>query len=193
MARPKEFQRDDVLDKAMQVFWSKGFECTSMQDLVDAMGINRGSLYDTFGDKHSLHVAALERFYETEVPNMFAGLDGSGPVKPAIQSLFTEIAQTAAQDDDIKGCMISNTAAELCPDKGPVGDIVAAGLKRAEECLHRALVRARDSGEISADRNPRKLARHFLCSLNGMRVVAKGIDDPKTLDDMIEGTLSVLD
>ena len=78
MARPKEFQRDEVLEKAMAVFWSKGYECTSVQDLVDAMGINRGSLYDTFGDKQSLHVTVLERFYETELPIMFASLDGPG-------------------------------------------------------------------------------------------------------------------
>ncbi len=193
MARPKEFQRDDVLERAMQIFWSKGFECTSMQDLVDAMGINRGSLYDTFGGKRDLHIAAVERFCELEVPHMFADLDGPGPVKPAIRSLFAEIAEKATHGEDLRGCMISNTAAELCPDSGPTGEIVAAGLKRAEESLHKALVRARDQGEIKADSDPLKLARHFVCSLNGMRVVAKGINDPKILDDMIDGTLSILD
>ena len=193
MARPKEFQRDNVLDKAMQVFWSKGFECTSMQDLVNAMGINRGSLYDTFGDKQSLHVAVLERFYETELQPMFASLDGPGPVKPAIRTLFSEIADQSVNGEDLKGCMISNTAAELCPDDGPVGEIAAAGLKRAEDKLHEALSRARDQGEISADSDPLKLARTILCALNGMRVVAKAIDDRKTLDDMIDGTLSTLD
>ncbi len=193
MARPKEFQRDNVLDKAMQVFWSKGFECTSMQDLVNAMGINRGSLYDTFGDKQSLHVAVLERFYETELQPMFASLDGPGPVKPAIRTLFSEIADQSVNGEDLKGCMISNTAAELCPDDGPVGEIAAAGLKRAEDKLHEALSRARDQGEISADSDPLKLARTILCALNGMRVVAKAIDDRKTLDDMIDGTLSALD
>ena len=193
MARPKEFQRDEVLEKAMAVFWSKGYECTSVQDLVDAMGINRGSLYDTFGDKQSLHVTVLERFYETELPIMFASLDGPGPVKPAIRTLFSEIADKAVNGEDLKGCMISNTAAELCPDNGPVGDIAAAGLKRAEDKLCSALVRARDQGEISADSDPRKLARYFLCALNGMRVVAKAINDPKTLNDMIDGTLSALD
>ncbi len=78
MARPKEFNHDEVLEKAMQVFWAKGYECTSMQNLVDAMGINRGSLYATFGDKHSLHLATLDRYYRYQINGMLAPLSGSG-------------------------------------------------------------------------------------------------------------------
>ena len=83
MARPREYDRDEVLEKAMRVFWAKGYACTSVQDLVTAMGINRGSLYAEFGDKEGLHFAALGRFFDNEIAPQFAALDGPGSLRRA--------------------------------------------------------------------------------------------------------------
>lgn len=189
MARPREYDRDEVLEKAMRVFWSKGYECTSMQDLVAAMGINRGSLYAEFGDKEGLHLAALERFYHNEIAPQFAVLDRPGSLDANLRDLFNSIAESERQG---LGCMISHSAVELCPDDAEVGLMVSAGLRRAEDTVHRALIRARDEGELGADRDLRALARYLLSSVNGVRVMARAIDDPKTVRDIVETTLSAI-
>ena len=188
MARPREFDRDEVLEKAMRVFWSKGYECTSMQDLVTAMGVNRGSLYAEFGDKERLHLAALERFYDNEITPQFVVLDRPRPLKENLRDLFLAVAESERHG---AGCMISHAAVELCPDDAEVGSMVGAGLRRAEATAHRALIRARDNGELGAESNLRALARYLISSVNGVRVIARAIDDPKTVRDIVETTLSV--
>ena len=189
MARPREYDRDEVLEKAMHVFWAKGYECASVQDLVAAMGINRGSLYAEFGDKEGLHVAALERFYDNEITPQFATLDGPGPLRERLRALL----MSAVAGGRVRGCMISNSAVELCPDEGDVGSLVGAGLRRAESTVHRALMRAREDGEIGAGRDVRALARYLVSSLNGLRVISRAIDDPKTVRDIVDTTLSAID
>ena len=93
MARPRKFDRETVLVKAMDVFWAKGYESTSMEDLVDAMGINRGSLYATFGDKRRLHLESLDYFYEYEINRMLAPLFQPGPKLSAIREVFEEAVE----------------------------------------------------------------------------------------------------
>ena len=188
MARPREYDRDEVLEKAMRVFWAKGYECASMQDLVAAMGINRGSLYAEFGDKEGLHLAALERFYDNEIAPQFAVLDRPGPLQANLRDLFMSVAESERNG---LGCMMSHAAVELCPDDAGVSSMVGAGLRRAEASLHRALIRARDAGELGADRDLRALARYLLSSVNGVRVMARATDDPKTMRDIVETTLSI--
>ena len=190
MGRPREFDRDEVLEKAMRAFWSKGYERTSIQDLVDATGIQRGSLYAEFVDKRAMHLAALERFYHNEMGPMFAVLDRPGSVKTNLRKLFMSAAEGEKRG---RGCMMSNSAVELCPDGGDVGTMVAAGLRRAETTVHRALLRARDEGELGQRHDLRALARYLVSSLNGLRVMAKAIDDPKAIRDIVGTTLSVLD
>ena len=193
MGRPKEYDREEVLDRAMQVFWSKGYECTSMQDLVDAMGINRGSIYGEFGDKRSLHLAALDLFYEKEVQIMLAPVFEPGSRIAAIRRIFEGIAENAANGGDCRGCMVYNTAVELCPNDQEVTQKVAAGLKKAEDAFYGALVEAKEHGEWRNDRDPRAVARFLTNSVNGLRVIGMVIGDRSALQDIVDQTLSVLD
>lgn len=192
MGRPKEYDREEVLDCAMQVFWSKGYECTSMQDLVDAMGINRGSIYAEFGDKRSLHLAALDLFYKKEICSMLSPVDQPGSRKAAIRAMFEAIIENALSGD-CRGCMIYNTAVELCPNDAEVTEKVAAGLKKAEDTIYDVLVDARAKGEIADNRNPRSLARFLTNSLNGLRVMSMVSRDRQSLQDVVDQTLSILD
>jgi TetR/AcrR family transcriptional repressor of nem operon len=95
MARPKEFDKDEALQKAMNVFWCRGFEATSMQDVVDAMGIKRQSLYDTFGGKHQLYLAALDRYRAEQDAKLLALLGTPGPVKEKLRKLFYEVIEVS--------------------------------------------------------------------------------------------------
>src|SRR5438045_9407687 len=99
MARQKEFNRDEVLHKAMEVFWTRGYEGASIQDLVKHMGINRQSIYDTLGDKHSLFLQALDRYCETQSRKVFDVLERPGSVKRKLRRVVEEhVARTMSTE-----------------------------------------------------------------------------------------------
>src|SRR3712207_3633301 len=108
MARHKEFDRDEALQRAMEVFWSRGYEAASVGELVKHMGINRQSLYETFGDKHSLYLAALDRYREVEGAKMYGVLEGPGSVKRALRELFEGVIEGALGEGGRRGCLVGN-------------------------------------------------------------------------------------
>src|ERR1700745_1722466 len=113
MARQKEFDRDEVLHKAMEVFWARGYERASIQDLVKHMEVNRQSIYDTFGDKHSLFLQSLDRYREIESRKVFAVLERPGSVKKNLRQLFEEVISRAVSGEGRRGCFVGNSMSEL--------------------------------------------------------------------------------
>ena len=193
MARPKQFERDDVLEKAMQLFWSKGYERTSMQDLVEAMGINRGSLYDTFGDKDALYQLALARYCETESARVLTeiGTETASP-KSAIRRYFDWIIDTAMNGNE-RGCFISNTVAEFGLANNAIAATAQKGVVRTESAFRLLVEQARHTGEISRRNDPAALARYLTSSLNGLRLMARSTTDRDVLEDVVAVTMSALD
>jgi TetR/AcrR family transcriptional repressor of nem operon len=106
MARPKEFDPDQALDRAVELFWRKGYEATSIQDLVEALGINRSSLYGTFGDKHALYLAAIDRYCEDVVAPRVAELDQAASPRAAIRQLFLSLPTRATRRRERRGCLL---------------------------------------------------------------------------------------
>src|SRR5258707_8496431 len=113
MARHREFDRDEVLHKAMEVFWSRGYSAASIQDLVKHMGINRQSLYDTFGDKHALYLLALDRYREVESRKVFELLERPGSVKKTLRQLFAGVVEGSLCDGQRRGCFIDRKSTRL--------------------------------------------------------------------------------
>jgi TetR/AcrR family transcriptional repressor of nem operon len=193
MARHKEFDRDEALRKAMEVFWSHGYEAASIDILVKHMGINRQSLYDTFGDKHTLFLEALDLYRELEGRKMFELLERLGSVKKALRELFQSVVEGSLCDQARRGCFIVNAMSELagrCPETAAraCGNIAAV-----EEILYRTLLRGKKNGEIKNGRDLRAVARFLFSSLQGLLLMAKATQDRKTLEDVVKVTLSVLD
>lgn len=193
MARHKEFNQDEVLEKAMDTFWRYGYEATSVQDLVDNMGINRGSLYDTFGDKRSLFQAAIAHYEEKVVKRAIARLEAPDASKDAIRAHFYDALQCALQDQECKGCLVTNAAVELAAHDPQARDRIVACFQRIEQALHSALVQAQAKGEISNQHDPKTLAHFLLGCLQGLRVTAKVSPDREVLEDIVKVALSVLD
>ncbi len=193
MARHKEFDRDEALHKAMEVFWSRGYEAASINELVKHMGINRQSLYDTFGDKHALYLQALDRYRELESRKMFELLEKPRPVKKTLQELFRSIVEGSLYDQARRGCFIDNAVSELagrCPETAAKA---CGQLAAVEEALYQMLLRGKKNGELKNGRDLRALSR-FLCSnLQGLQLMAKATQDRKTLEDVVKVTLSILD
>ncbi len=190
MARTKEFRPEAALDAAMQLFWLKGYGATSMRDLLDGMGIGRGSFYDTFGDKHALFLAALDRFEEARTGWIGETLEGSG--LDGIEEVFRRSVDGLVGSEPRRGCLLANSAVELAPHDPEVADRISRYVRRTEEAFAGALVRAQGAGEILARSDPKVLARFLVSNLHGMRVLARAGTDRRTLEDAARVALEAL-
>jgi TetR/AcrR family transcriptional repressor of nem operon len=193
MARHKEFDRDEALHRAMEVFWSRGYEAASVGELVEHMGISRQSLYDTFGDKHALYLAALDRYREVEGRKMFELLERPGPVKRALRQLFESVVERALGEGERRGCFVGNATSELAGRCRATAEKACDQMAAAEEALYRALLRGRRGGEFGGRADLRAVARFLYSSLQGLQLMSKATRDRKTLEDVVRVTLSVLD
>ena len=192
MAREKEFNQDEVLHKAMEVFWRRGYEAASIQDLVQHMGINRQSMYDTFGDKHALFLQALDRYREIQSRRVFEILDRPGSVKRNVRLLFEEAVERALSDEGRRGCFVGNATSELAGRCKETAIRTCKSMASAEKTFQRALMRGTEQGEFRI-RDTRAVARFFYCVLQGLVLTAKASRDRKLLNDVVKDTLSVLD
>ncbi len=180
MGRPREFEHDEVLDRAMQVFSSRGYEATAIEQLVARMGIQRGSLYATFGDKRALFFAAIERSDRVVTSRLVASLDQTASGRAAIERFFRLKVEFATAPGRPRGCLMTNSAAELASRDGAAGHRVGAVLTKIEAAFHRAVVRGQRAGEIDRRRNVRALARFLTCGAQGLSVMAKTFPDRAT-------------
>jgi TetR/AcrR family transcriptional repressor of nem operon len=193
VGRRKEFDREEVLDRAMQLFWCKGFEATSVQDLLDEMGINRGSFYDTFGDKRSLFLAAVDRYNETFLSKLQANLQSQESAKSAIIQTIKDLAARAAADAQRRGCLVTNSVVELAPHDPEAAERASSCLEQMETAFYEALVRAREQGELSERHDPKALARFLISSYQGMRVMSKIHKGQSSLRDIVNVVVGVLE
>jgi len=190
MARQKEFDAERALDRAMDAFWSRGYAGTSIGDLVAHMGIQRGSLYGTFGDKRKLFLAALERYQRVVTRELFEALEAPGSGLEAIRRFFRLRVERSLDRSRPPGCLVTNSAIELSPrERGPVG----GSLTRLETAFRRALERARAQGELAPDRDVRALARFLTSSAQGLSVMAKAFPERAVLEDVVAVVLRALD
>ncbi len=193
MARQREFNRDEVLTQAMETFWRKGYEATSIQDLVKSTGLNRGSLYGTFHDKRSLFEMALNRYEDTIVRGAIARLEVPNASMSAIVEHFHEVVESAIADSQRRGCLLVNSAIELCPHDAQLAAKIAAKLQRIEQAYYHALSNAVEKGEIRGDRDLHQLASFLVNTLQGLRVVSKVKPNRQELQAIVAIALSVLD
>ncbi|MFE6504548.1 TetR/AcrR family transcriptional regulator [Kitasatospora sp. NPDC057738] len=192
MARTKEFDPDAALQAALELFWQRGYEATSMADLVERLGIARASIYATFGSKRELYLRALERYCEQSDSARLLDLSRPGPALPAVRALVRRYAVTD-EEEGRRGCFVTNTAVELAPHDPAASRRVEASLDRLETLLTAALVRAAAQGELPAGRDPRTLARMLVVLLQGIRVVGKTADGAPRARDAAEQALALLD
>ena len=192
MPRPKEFNPDQALDKAMQVFWHKGYEATSMEDLLTAMDLNRGSLYDTFGDKRALFLKAMDRYCHGFVGSKFSMLDQPGPALPTLRRFLHGVIEGVLADPQRRGCLIANTIVELAPHEKEIAGKVSQALKMSEDAFFRLLTRAQQQGELKQGQDPRVLARFFTTMMQGTIVMIKSGASAEAVKQIAKTALSIL-
>ncbi|MEW6248685.1 MAG: TetR/AcrR family transcriptional regulator [Nitrospirota bacterium] len=193
MPRPKEFDPDEALDKAMHVFWHRGYEGTSMEDLLNAMNLHRGSLYDTFGDKRQLFLKAIDRYCRSFVGTKFSMLDQPGPVLPTLRRFIQGMIEGALSDPQRRGCLIANTIMELAPHERDIAAKACQALKMGEDMFFKVLARAKERGELAKDKDPRALARFLVTMMQGTIVMIKAGASADAVKQSTETALAILD
>ncbi len=190
MVRVKAFDPDQALDAAMRMFWQRGFEATSMRDLLDGMSIGRGSFYDTFGDKRTIFLACLDRFEKIRTSWINETLESPG--LEGIEEVFRRTIEGLVEFEPRRGCLLANTAVELAPHDPEVAARISSYIQRTEAAFEGALIRARAAGEIPPHSDTTALARFLVNNLHGMRVLARAGAERASLEDIARVALGVL-
>jgi TetR/AcrR family transcriptional repressor of nem operon len=173
MPRTKQFNVDEAVTKAMHVFWKHGYGPTSMQDLVDSMGIGRGSIYGTFGNKHGLFVRALRVYIRGCCKSMVAMSASTSSPAEAISNVFESAIRRALDDGSRDGCFLVNTALELAPHDQEVAKLVANAFADVENVFRTLIARGQEVGEVRRDVDPDRTARLLLSLMIGLRVLER--------------------
>ncbi|KRE06100.1 TetR/AcrR family transcriptional regulator [Priestia megaterium] len=190
MARNKEFDEKEALRRAMELFWRQGYEKTSMQDLVNYMGVHRRSIYDTFGDKHTLFIRALSHYVEVMDVRFKSNITPELTVKQAIRKVFEMVIYPT--DKQPKGCLTVNTAVELSLLDQEVAEKITETFIKTETLLFDLLKHGQEQGEIPEHYDIKGLSKFIHNSLVGIRVLAKTTNDKKELETIIDMNLSAL-
>ncbi len=192
MPRRKEFDREEVLLNAMRVFRDKGYEATSMQDLVDHMKINRFSLYETFKSKHELFLEALQAFSENVAIPFYNRLKDSNEGLKVIETTLMELVSRIKSGQSSNGCLMCNTIAELGAKKDKRTTIILdTHLKTLEGNFYAALSRAKELREISEDVDAREYAKLLVTYTTGLLSIAKILSE-KEMRKSVKATIAAL-
>jgi TetR/AcrR family transcriptional repressor of nem operon len=192
MPRPREFDEEAVLDAAANCFWARGYEATSVRDLIGETGITGASLYNAFGDKRALYHKALDHYVSRTVLDRIGRCEKLAP-REAIGAFFSEIIGRSLRDRQHKGCMLVNAAVDVAPHDQEFQQIVAAILVRIEKFFLDRIEAGQADRSITRSIPAEDIARHFLGVLIGVRVLARVRPEPKLLRGVVASALTVLD
>jgi TetR/AcrR family transcriptional repressor of nem operon len=187
MARPREFDADDALERATRLFWTKGFEQTSLDDLCAATGLGRSSLYAAFGDKRALYLKALARYEERAVARIAKAFEGR-TLRQGLEAFLAALIDDIVAGPGRSGCFIGNCAAELARLDRTAAARVRASLERLEAAFKAVLEK-----ELAPGTNADALARFLTAAIQGLRLVGKSNPDRATLEDIGAVMLRCLD
>lgn len=173
MGRPRTFVEQDVVDRAMRVFWAHGYAGTSIQDLVEATGVNRASLYATFGDKERLFLATLDYYVAEISAARMARLRAAASARQGLIRYFDDLIGFGVNEGRGLGCLLTNSVVELAPHDPAVAVKLKATLGRVRTALEEAIRRGQAAGEFRADKDPTALANFLLTVIQGLRVLMR--------------------
>lgn len=188
----KNFDVDVVLNRAMEAFWARGYEATSMQDLVSCTGVNRASLYATYGDKHALFLASLRMYDDRRRRHLLTRLQAGHSPREAIRQVFLAFTGSVSGRGGHKGCFLTNTALELASRDREARKIVAKAQEQMEAFFERTIRSGQETGEISRAIVPAETARGLLASLLGLLVLVRSRPERALVDSVVNDAVARL-
>jgi len=193
MARPSAYDRDDLLRSATALFWQRGFAGTSVEDVVQATGVSRSSLYAAFPDKSALLLAAIEHYLDTVTRTKLERLARGDRAAPAIGRFLMDIAEERPSANGLAhGCLLTNTAVEIGSGEEKIAERVRQAFARLERALAARLEEAREQGDLQADTDPRRYARQLVALVQGLRVMTRLGVEPRAVHDAVRSALAPL-
>ncbi|QFR34495.1 TetR/AcrR family transcriptional regulator [Ancylobacter sp. TS-1] len=192
MARPREFDEEAVLDAAVQCFWSRGYEATSVRDLIESTGLTGASIYNAFGDKRTFYRKALAHYVQESIADRIRRCEGMAP-RAAIGAFFAEILNRSLSDQDHKGCMLVNAALEVAPHDAEFREDVASVLTQLQAFFLGCVAAGQADGTITTSLSAEDLARHLLGVLMGVRVLARVRPERAVLEGVVSCAFALLD
>ncbi|MBT2291386.1 TetR/AcrR family transcriptional regulator [Paenibacillus albidus] len=192
MGRIREFDEEKVLEAAMQLFWEKGYEATSLSDLTSRMGIQRPSIYSAFGGKKELFEAALRKYTNTRASHIRAQLQSNPSVKEAFRAFFESVVDDEYAENPRKGCFCINTMVELAPHDEKFEILTREHQMYLSVIFQETIERGIESGELKIEGNPKAVAQALLLSLIGLTVMLKSRPERSFVDNSLEVTLTLL-
>jgi TetR/AcrR family transcriptional regulator, transcriptional repressor for nem operon len=191
MARAKAFDEQRAIDAAVDRFWARGYEATSVRDLADSMGIGGTSLYNAYGDKRALFVRSLERYASRSMRERIMRLEAQHQPKEAIRAFLAEIVDRSLKDR--RGCLLVNSALDVAPHDAKIGRVVAGYLDEIRAFFRRNIEAARRAGQVPRGPDAEQLSGHLLGVVLGIRVLARTGAKRRLLEGVAQPALALLD
>lgn len=191
VGRPKGYQRDEVVDRALTLFREQGYSGTSVEDLVKATGINRYSLYDDFGDKRGLFLEVLNRFQRAKLGEADRMLSQPGPKLPLFRRHLESVRENGRRSGPVN-CLVTVSAVNLASDDPEIAECLLEHFAALEKVFVSALAEAKAQGEIESDVDLLPLARTMINAARGMRIISQFEGLHQTASDIIDTTLALL-
>ncbi len=192
MARPREFDEAAALEAAMECFWRRGYEATSLRDLTSSMGLTAPSLYNAFGGKQELFTRALERYLDRTTRDRLRRLEQSLGPKAALHRFFAEIIEHSISDRQRKGCFLINSALEIAPHDAECRAVITEQFNDIEAFFRRCILKAQADDTVSSDVDAGDTARLLLGVLLGVRVLARTKPERAMMEGVVRPALALL-
>jgi len=190
MARPIKFNQSEVLDKLTFVFWEKGYFDSSIEDLSHASGLNRSSLYNSFGNKEAIFKSVLKHYQEQYSKHRLERILVTRPVKKAFEEFFLSLIRS--EQNRRLGCLLVNTSIELSPHNSEIDLELQKAFSKVESVFYTVLKNAQKNNEIDGKRDIRQIAKYLLNNVHGLRVSARAGSSEKDLKQIVNIILETI-
>jgi len=193
MARPREFDADEALDKAMHQFWAKGYHDTSIRDLVNRTGVNYYGLYEVFDSKHGLFLAALDRYCGTVTTEVLAEVRKPGPLRAVLQGAFDHLLGVLKTPDGRVGCMMCNAAVEVAPADPDAAAKVREHMALLRRVFRKRILEAQKDGDLDTGKDAGALAEFLTTTAYSMGMLLRSGCGDAYIQRQLKTTLSLFD
>lgn len=188
----KQYNEEEVLDRATALFWQRGYEATSISDLVAVTGLNRGSLYTAFSDKRTLFIRSLRHYDKHYRCEFLAGIQSSLPPREAILELFRQLIASGQKGKNRKGCMMVNAALEMSSHDPEIDEIVNTSFKEVVSFIRRMVKAAQLDGSVAADISAKETSHVLFNMFLGLRVLSRAGPDQALMNTVYRQAESLL-
>ena len=193
VGRPLEFDPDIALEAAMQLFWNKGYESSSLQELLNSMRISKSSFYMAFKSKHALFERCIKHYRQSLTDSIQAQLEESVSVKIFISNMIHSIADEIEGPNACRGCLLMNTASEFAQKDARISKLITHSIDKLTDIFEMEIKQAQRSGEIASNKDAHYLATYLVCSISGLKNMVKAGADKKTVKNVADIILTVLE